>query len=75
MSDSDDSDESDWESSKVDMLDLLEDWVYSFSLEDKQKSVIIMTYHAIHTFHCTKMEAYKKTAHAYHLSESTVRNM
>lgn len=74
VSDSDD-DDSDWEASGADTEDMLADWVHSFSREDKQKNAIIMTYHAMHTFHCTKMQAYQKTATAYHMSESTVRNL
>ena len=59
----------------MDTQELLENWVHSFNHEERQKDFIIMIYRAIHTFDCTRMEAYQKTASAYHFTESMVRNL
>ena len=53
----------------------LDEWVDEMDVEDQKRNAIIMTYHAIHTFHCTRMEAYEKVGKAYHLSQRTVRKL
>lgn len=54
---------------------VFDDWVDEMDKDDQQKNAIIMTYHAIHTFKCTRMEAYEEAGRAFHLSQRTVRKL
>jgi len=53
---------------------IFDDWVDEMDKEDQQNAVMI-TYHAIHTFGCSRMEAYKEAGKVYHLSQRTVRKL
>lgn len=55
--------------------EVFDEWVDEFDKEDQHKNAIMLTYHAIHTFRCTKMEAYERAGNAYHLSQRTVRKL
>ena len=54
---------------------IFDDCVDKMDKEDQQKNAVIVTYHALNTFRCNRMEAYEEVGKVYHLSQTTVRKL
>ena len=53
---------------------IFDDWVDETN-KDQQKNAVMLTYHAIHTFSCNRMEACEEAGKVYHLSQRTVMKL